>query len=85
VHPQDQARAIGVGIRVQTEARDLVGSRQQRLEDGLQRQLLRFGEAGGDLLGVGRDLLERSRPVEMLRPADEPDFRVGEEDYVRLG
>jgi hypothetical protein len=37
VHPQDQARAIGVGIRVQTEARDLVGSRQQRLEDGLQR------------------------------------------------
>jgi hypothetical protein len=84
VHPQNQAGAIGIGIRVETQLRDLVGRRQQRLEHGLQRQLLRFGEAGGDLLGVGGDLLERPRPVEMLRPADEPDFRVGEVDHHRL-
>jgi len=84
VHPQDQARAIGIGIGFEAQLENLVGRGQQRLEHGLERQLFRFGERAGDLLGVGGDLLERSRPVEVLRPADEPDFRIGEEDHVHL-
>ena len=84
VHPEDQAGAIGIGIRLEAQIGDLVGRGQQRLEHRLQRQRFRLGEAGGDLLGVGGDLFERSRAIEVLRPANEPDFRVGEEDHVHL-
>ncbi len=34
-------------------------------------------------LRVGGDLLQRPRPVEMLRAADEPDFGIGEIDHGR--
>ena len=42
-------------------------------------------ERSGDLARVGRHLLERSGTVEMLRTANEPDFRGGEIDHDRLG
>ena len=39
---------------------DLIGRGQQRLEGHLKGQCLRGGEPGGDLAGVGGDLLERA-------------------------
>jgi hypothetical protein len=34
---------------------------------------------------MGRDLFERAGTVEMLRAANEPDFRMSEIDHGRFG
>ena len=85
VHPKDQAGAVRIGVRIEAKLGDFVRRRQQRLEDSLQRELRRIGERSRDLPRVGRDLLKRSGTVEMLRAANEPDFRGGEIDHNRLG
>ena len=84
VHPKDQAGAVGIGIRVEAKLGDLVRRRQQGLEAGPQREFRLLRERPRDLSSVRRDLLKRSRPVEMLRAANEPDFRGGEIDHGRL-
>ena len=81
VHPKDQAGAVRIGIRVEAKLRDFVRRRQQGLEFGLEREFGRARERARDLSPMGRDLLERTRTVEMLRAANEPDFGGGEIDH----
>ncbi len=84
VHPKDEASAVRIGIRVKAKLGDFVGRRQQGFEFGLERQLGRVRKRHRDLLRVRRDLLERPRAVEMLRAANEPDFRGRKIDHNLL-
>ena len=84
VHPEDEAGAVRVGIRLKAKLGDFVRRGQQGLELGLERELRRGRKRARDLLRVRRDLLERPRAVEMLRAANEPDLRRGEIDHSRL-
>ena len=77
VHPEDQAGAILVRIRLHAELRDFVGRGQERLEHDFERQFRRVRQAARHSVSVGRHLLQRSRPVEMLRAANKPDFGSG--------
>ena len=80
MHPKDKAGAVGIGIGLDADFGDLVGVNEEGLELERQRETLRFHEAVDDGLGVGGDLFERAFAIEMLRTADEPDFRSGEID-----
>ena len=82
VHPKDEACAVRIGVRFEAKLGDFVRSCQQRLEFGLERELGRGAERARDLLRVRRDLPERSRAVEMLRAANEPDLRGREINHV---
>ena len=84
VHPKNEAGAVGIGIRLEAKPGDFVGRRQKRLELGLERELRRSSERACDLPRVSRDLLKRTGTVEMLRAANEPDFRGGETNHSRL-
>ena len=84
MHPQDQAGAVRIGIRFEAELGDFVRRRQQGLEFGLEREFGRACECARDLSPMGRDLLQRTRTVQMLRAADEPDFGGGEIDHGHL-
>jgi hypothetical protein len=68
---------FGVGVGVDAKLRDLVGCGQQRLEHGLERQLLGRGQGAGDPAGVGGNLPQRAGSVKVLRAADEPDLGGG--------
>ena len=83
VHPENEAGAIVVRIRLHAEFRDLVGRGQERLEDGFQRQFRRVGERAGDVARIGGDPLQGTRAVEMLGAANEPDFGSGQIDHER--
>ena len=61
------------GYEVRTAADGIAGARQ-----------VPRGERIGDLLRVGGNLLERAGTIEVLRTADEPDFRGGEEFHGKL-
>jgi len=77
VHPEDETGAVGVAVGLKADLGDLVGVHEERLELQRQREALGLRETVNDGLGVGGNLLERAGAVEMLRTADEPDFRSG--------
>jgi hypothetical protein len=81
VHPQHEAGARRVVIRVEAEGADFVGRLEHRLEDQLQRDALRAAEAGHDGLGIARHLRERFRTVKVLAAGHEPDFGMRSEDH----
>ncbi len=83
VHPENEAGAVFVRIRLHAEPGDLVGRGQKRLGHGLQRQRWRIRESARDVPRVGGHPLQRSRAVKMLRAADEPDFGSSQIDHER--
>ena len=84
VHPEYEAGAVGIGVRIKAELGDFVRRRQQAFEFGLERELRRGRKGACDLLRMRRDQLERPRAVEMLGAANEPDLWVREIDHSRL-
>ena len=84
MHPEDEAGAVRIGVRVKAKLGDFVRRCQQGLEFGLERELGRVRKRARDLLRMRRDLLERTRAVQMLRAANEPDLRGGEINHSRL-
>jgi hypothetical protein len=63
VHPQDEAGAVRIGVRVKAKLGDFVRSRQQGLEFGLQRELGRVRKRARDLPSMRGDLLERTGTI----------------------
>ena len=83
MHPEDQAGAVLVGIRLHAELGDLVGRGQKRLETVFSGS---FGESASAPAMSRASAATRCKgpgPVEMLRAADEPDFGSGEIDHER--
>jgi hypothetical protein len=79
VHPEDEARALGVGVCVEAKLADHAGVGEDRLEDDAGGNLRCSIEGLRNLSRVGGDLAKRFFAVEVLAAGDKPNFDGGGE------
>ena len=76
VHPGDHADAITVAVGSPAKRVNLLGCRQHRLKDDLQRDRRCRIQRRRDFPRMRADLLNRLRPVQMLTAGQEPNLII---------
>jgi hypothetical protein len=72
MHPQNQPRALGIGIGLKNRRANGVGCGEDRLENYGEGEF--FAETASNRLRVDGDLLEGFGTLEVLAAGEEPDL-----------
>ncbi len=84
VHPRHESDAVGRCVGLHHQGADLVGAREDRLDDDPGRDRRSGVQPGRDLARITGDRGEGFRSVEVLAAGDEPDFGCREIEHVEL-